>query len=183
MPQRTRRIVTGHDANGKAVVLIDGEAPNVKLRANTNIASTQLWVTDECPADISQDTDRAAREIGVAPPARGSVLRIVESPPLAGAQPAVDSAALRRDMGLPAEAEPARHPFMHRTRTVDYAIVLEGEIDMLLDEEEVHLRAGDVVVQQGTNHAWVNNGTRPCRIAFVLIDARELPAWGISPGS
>ena len=70
----------------------------------------------------------------------------------------------------------ARHPGMHRTRSVDYAIVLEGEIDMLLDEGEVHLQAGDVLVQQGTNHAWVNRGAAPCRIAFVLIDAKEIPA-------
>jgi uncharacterized cupin superfamily protein len=62
---------------------------------------------------------------------------------------------------------------MHRTRTVDYAIVMEGEIDMLLDDSEIHLRAGDVLIQQGTNHAWVNRGTKPCRIAFVLIDAME----------
>jgi uncharacterized cupin superfamily protein len=67
----------------------------------------------------------------------------------------------------------ARHAAMHRTRSVDYAIVLEGEIDMLLDDSEVHLTAGDVLVQQGTNHAWVNRGTRPCRMAFVLVDAKE----------
>ena len=66
---------------------------------------------------------------------------------------------------------------MHRTRSVDYAIVMCGEIDMLLDDSEVHLKADDVVVQQGTNHAWVNNGTRPCRIAFILVDAKEPAAW------
>jgi uncharacterized cupin superfamily protein len=81
-------------------------------------------------------------------------------------------------MGIdPATQGYMRHPHTHRTRSVDYAIVLEGEIDMLMDDTEVHVQAGDVLVQQGTNHAWVNNGTRPCRIAFVLIDAKEPPAW------
>jgi mannose-6-phosphate isomerase-like protein (cupin superfamily) len=83
--------------------------------------------------------------------------------------------AILREMGVE-EHGGARHPGMHRTRSVDYAIVVEGEIDMLLDDTEVHLRAGDVLVQQGTNHAWVNRGALPCRIAFVLIDAREIPA-------
>ena len=77
----------------------------------------------------------------------------------------------------PASGAGTRHPFTHRTRSVDYAIVLEGEIDMLLDDSEVHLRAGDILVQQGTNHAWVNNSKSVCRIAFVLIDAAEPPAW------
>lgn len=71
----------------------------------------------------------------------------------------------------------ARHANTHRTRTIDYAIVLDGEIDMLLDDTEVHLKAGDVLVQQGTNHAWVNNGAKPCRIAFILIDGNAPPAW------
>ena len=81
-----------------------------------------------------------------------------------------------RETGLPQGTEPGphpRHPLMHRTRSVDYAIVLAGEIDMLLDDSEVHLKAGNVVVQQGTNHAWVNRGRESCRIAFVLIDAEE----------
>jgi uncharacterized cupin superfamily protein len=76
-------------------------------------------------------------------------------------------------MGLSAGAAPGRHAFSHRTRSLDYAIVLAGEIDMLLDDSQVHLKAGDVLVQQGTNHAWVNNGAQTCRIAFVLIDAQE----------
>ena len=80
--------------------------------------------------------------------------------------------AVLAEMGI-ANQGVARHAGMHRTRSIDYAVVMEGEIDMLLDDSEVHLRAGDVLVQQGTNHAWVNRGSRPCRVAFVLIDARE----------
>jgi len=87
--------------------------------------------------------------------------------------------AIHREMGLGAQdhGAPARHPFTHRTRSIDYAFVLEGEIDMLLDDTEVHLRTGDILVQQGTNHAWVNNSQANCRIAFVLIDAQEPDAW------
>ncbi len=73
----------------------------------------------------------------------------------------------------PAKGLPPRHPMMHRTRSVDYAIIMAGEIDMLMDEGEVHLKAGDVVVQQATNHAWVNRSGKPCRVAFILMDSRE----------
>jgi mannose-6-phosphate isomerase-like protein (cupin superfamily) len=177
MTQPTRRVVTGHDDQGKAVVLIDAPAPNVKVRAASGLISTLLWVSDETPADISRHTDRAERTIGVAPPSNGSILRIVDFPPLADGSAGIDHAQVLRGMGLPEDAAPSRHAFTHRTRSLDYAIVLTGEIDMQLDDSEVHLKAGDVLVQQGTNHAWINNGTQICRIAFVLIDAEEPPAW------
>ena len=173
MTQPTRRVVTGHDAAGKAVVAIDGAAPNVRLRKATGLTSTLLWVTDEAPADVSGNADRAQREIGVAPPQRGSIFRIVDFPPSADFG-AVDNEAMAREMGIGrAGTAPALHGTMHRTRSVDYAVVISGEIDMLLDDSEVHLEAGDVLVQQGTNHAWVNRGNEVCRIAFVLIDAEE----------
>ena len=174
MAQPTRRVVTGHDAKGKAVILFDGAAPNAKLRKATGLVSTLLWVTEESPADVSGDADRAGREIGVAPPPRGSIFRIVDFPP-AAAFGAVDNAAMLREMGIGAGQSDARHASMHRTKSIDYAVVISGEIDMLLDDSEVHLKAGDVLVQQGTNHAWVNRGKENCRIAFVLIDAEDLP--------
>jgi mannose-6-phosphate isomerase-like protein (cupin superfamily) len=179
MVKPVRRVVTGHDASGKAVVLMDGAAPNQKLR-NTGLVSTLMWATDETPADISGASDRAERESGVAPPPAGSILRVVDFPPLtADAAAALDQASIHREMGLGAQGHgaPSRHPFTHRTRSIDYAFVLEGEIDMLLDDTEVHLRTGDILVQQGTNHAWVNNSTENCRIAFVLIDAQEPKGW------
>jgi mannose-6-phosphate isomerase-like protein (cupin superfamily) len=168
-----RRVVTGHDDTGKAIVMIDGPATNVKVRAAAGgLVSTLAWVTDETPANTSHTSDRAERDIGVAPPEGGSVFRIVDFPPLASGTGAIDHDAVLREMGLGgAHDRNARSPFMHRTRSIDYAIVMEGEIDMLLDDSEVHLKAGDVLVQQGTNHAWMNHGTVPCRIAFVLIDA------------
>ena len=152
---------------------MDGDAPNQKLR-QTGIVSTLLWVTDETPADISGGADRAAREIGVPPPPNGSILRVVDFPPESAATKA-DNAAILQEMGVAAGSAPVRHAHMHRTRSIDYAIVLSGEIDMLLDDSEVHLTAGDILVQQGTNHAWVNRGSEVCRIAFVLIDGKEAP--------
>jgi len=166
-----RRVVTGH-RDGRAAVLYDSAAPNQKLRQASGLVSTLVWVTDETPADLSGGADRAARDIGVPPPPNGSIFRVVDFPPEQGAR---SRDAILAEMGIK-EHGGARHATMHRTRSVDYAVVLEGEIDMLLDEGEVHLKAGDVLVQQGTNHAWVNRGTVPCRIAFVLIDAREFPA-------
>jgi mannose-6-phosphate isomerase-like protein (cupin superfamily) len=174
MAQPTRRVVTGHDARGRAVVLIDSDASNAKLRKATGLTSTLLWVTEESPADVSGNADRAEREIGVAPPPRGSIFRVVDFPPAADFG-AVDNAAMLREMGLGpgGSADGAGRATMHRTKSIDYAVVISGEIDMLLDDSEVHLGAGDVLVQRGTNHAWVNRGKENCRVAFVLIDANE----------
>lgn len=179
MTNPVRRIVTGHDGAGKSVVLIDRPAPNVRVRrAAGGLVSTLLWVTEESPASICGTADRAEREIGVAPPPRGSVFRIVDFPPLAEMS-AIDNEAVLREMGLAGHAPsapggaPSRHPLMHRTKSIDYAVVLQGEIDMLLDGSQIHLRAGDALVQQGTDHAWVNRSNATCRIAFVLIDAHE----------
>ena len=161
-----RRVVTGH-RGGKTVVLFDSAAPNQKLRQASGLVSTLLWTTDERPADVSGTGDRAAREIGVPPPPNGSIFRVVDFPPESGTR---SREAVLKEMGV-ADQGGARHHAMHKTPSVDYAVVLEGEIDMLLDASEVHLCAGDVLVQQGTNHAWVNRGSKPCRIAFVLVDA------------
>jgi mannose-6-phosphate isomerase-like protein (cupin superfamily) len=103
------------------------------------------------------------------------VFRIVEFAPITPEIESLDPGHMHGELAAnaPKRGLPPRHPLMHRTRTVDYAIVMEGEIDMLLDDGEIHLKAGDVLIQQGTNHAWVNRGSAPCRIAFVLIDALE----------
>ncbi len=178
MVRRTRRVITGHDDSGKAIVIADGPAPNAKMRQVTGLTSTLAWVTETTPADISTSADPTLQERGVAPPDNGTILRIVDFPPEPKTGPTIDNAAMKKEMGLDGHAsKPARHPYMHRTRSIDYAIVLEGEIDMLLDDSEVHLNAGDVLIQVGTNHAWVNKSDQPCRIAFVLIDANEPPAW------
>jgi mannose-6-phosphate isomerase-like protein (cupin superfamily) len=170
-----RRVVTTIDRNDKAVVLLDGPASNKKVRPGSGTVSRVLWVTGETPADLSGTADRGAVDIGIMPPRGGSVFRIVEFPPETEAMRNLDPNTMHASLGdgAPKRGRPPRHPAMHRTRTVDYAIVMSGEIDMLLDDSEIHLKAGDVLVQQGTNHAWVNRGSEPCRIAFILIDAKE----------
>lgn len=169
-----RRIVTGHDASGKAIVIHDGATPNKTVR-DTGVVSQVMWVTDETPARMVGDRDNADRKIGIPPGPMGSVFRFVDFPPARG-DDKLPNDHLARLLG-PDHAPskyPPRHPAMHRTRTIDYAIVISGEIDMLLDDSEVHVKAGDVVIQRGTNHAWVNRGSETCRIAFILIDG-ELP--------
>ena len=173
--EEVRRVVTVVDRDGKAVVLFGGDNPHKIVRPNRSTISRLLWTTDETPADISGTADRAAVNVGIAPSAGGSIFRIVDVPPTPPEIDALGHDHLQRQLAdhVPKRSRPPRHPLMHATRTVDYAIVMEGEIDMLLDDSEIHLKAGDVLIQQGTNHAWVNRGTEPCRIAFVLIDAKE----------
>jgi len=176
MARPVRRIVTGHRADGRSTVLMDSAAPNVKQRRAGN-ASTLLWVTQECPADISGVADRAAADVAVPPPPCGSIFRVAEFPPHTGGE-VREHATVLRDFGIGADVargHPPRHPAIHRTRTIDYVIVLEGEIDLLLDDGEVRLAAGDVVVQRGTNHAWINRGNSVCRLGMVFIDAMEPP--------
>lgn len=183
MDHRIRRIVTGHDASGKAIIEMDGPAPNQKIREGTGFVSTLVWVTDETPARLDLRQDRADRTMGVPPPPHGSVLRVVEFPPVTKESESISQAELLKTMGASHNAkdgQPARHAFMHRTASVDYVFVMSGEIDMLLDDSEVHLKAGDIMVQQGTNHAWVNRSSQMCRIAFVLIDAID-PLKTITP--
>ncbi len=173
-----RRIVTGHDADGKAVILIDAPTPYVNQRGEGNVTQL-LWITNESPADLSHTRDQAAQKTGVPPPKSGSICRIVDFAPIKGELPhGVDHEAILKQMGIdPATQGYQRHLYTHRTRSIDYAIVMDGEIDMLLDDTEVHCKAGDVLVQQGTNHAWVNKSGKPCRICFVLIDSQDPPAW------
>ena len=168
-----RRVVTKLDPSGKAVVMIDERTRLTTSRLPTLVAN--LWVTDKSLPDFTSTDDRGKTKTGIQPPKSGSVFRVVEfAPESAGGHP-TDPNFMMKVVGAdaPAKGLPPRHPMMHRTRTLDYAIVLSGEIDMLLDEGEVHVKAGDVVVQQATNHAWVNRGHEPCRIAFVLIDSQE----------
>jgi naringenin degradation protein FdeH len=173
--EKVRRVVTTVDQTGAAVVLLDGDSPRKRPKSKHGTESQVLWVTDRAPAEIGGTVDRAAIDIGIPPPPAGSIFRIVDFHPLPPEVEKLDPNYQQQIIGEhePSKGRPPRHPLMHRTRSVDYAIVMKGEIDMLLDEGEIHLKAGDVLIQQGTNHAWVNRGTEPCRIAFVLIDAAE----------
>jgi mannose-6-phosphate isomerase-like protein (cupin superfamily) len=172
-PGTVRRVVTTIDKNDKAVVLFDSENPHRFVRPGKGNISNLLWVTPGSPAPLDGTADRAAVSIGTSPPPGGSVFRIMDYPPVTPEMEKMDLTARQKELAHePAiKGLPPRHPFMHRTRTIDYVIILSGEIDMLLDDSEIHLKAGDVLVQQGTNHAWVNRGTEVCRIAFVLVDA------------
>jgi mannose-6-phosphate isomerase-like protein (cupin superfamily) len=178
LSNNVRRVVTTVDENEKAVVLFDSDNPHTVARPDRPTVSRLLWVTGETPADISGPADRAALamgKIGISPPPGGSVFRIVDFKPMGPEVDKLSSDHMHHQLGGEATKRglPPRHPFMHRTRTIDYAIVMEGEIDMLLDDSEIHLKAGDVLIQQATNHAWVNRGTETCRIAFILIDSKE----------
>ncbi len=171
-----RRVVTTVDKSDKAVVLFDGANPHKKVRPHAQTVSRVIWVTDQAPADITGTADRGAVEIGIQPPRNGIGIPHRRVP--AGDRRDAQSRSQHHASRASATARPSADcrrgiPAMHRTRTIDYAVVMAGEIDMLLDDSEIHLKAGDVLVQQGTNHAWVNRGTEPCRIAFVLIDSKE----------
>lgn len=169
-----RRVVTGHDADGKAVIIFDGAAPNVRIRDNGG-GSSALWRTTSTPADNTGSDDAVVGQIPLVPPEGGSVFRIVEFAPEGAAEADEAAGSLARALGAHVpEGGALRHPGSHRTDSIDYAVVISGEIDMWLDDEadDVHLGPGDIVVQRGTNHAWVNRGTEPCVMAFVLIDAK-----------
>ena len=169
-----RRVVTGLDANSKAIVLFDSRLP---LNPGPyGIAGLNLWITDSYPAGFSFKDDPAVKPIGISPPDNGTKFRVVEFPPLdSAAEAKMEPNFLQKTVGgrAPNRGLPVMHPLMHRTRSVDYAVVLSGEIDMMLDDSVVRLKPGDVVIQQATNHAWINRGTQPCRILFVLMDAKQ----------
>ena len=168
-----RRVVTKLDASGKAVVMIDERARLTAPRPPNYAAN--IWVTDKSLPDFSSTDDRGKAKIGLVPPKSGTAFRIVDFAPESQGEQPTDMNHMMKIVGpeAPKKGLPPRHPMMHRTRTLDYAIILSGEIDMLLDDSEVHLKAGDVLVQQATNHAWVNRSGKPCRVAFILMDSQE----------
>ena len=162
MALNVRRIVTGHDQSGKAIVASDERIAGTSAPARPYISRVEIWSTDKMPVDNSEGAAAEAQKKGFVVrhnyvgSGQGTVVRITEFAP-----------------GAP--------KFMHRTETVDYAILLSGECDLELDDgKTVHMAAGDIVVQRGTMHAWVNNGAVPCVFAFILIDADPVEAGGQS---
>ena len=174
MGRKIRRVVTGHDENGVAKVIMDGDATAILEReSRPGVTLTNLWQNEKTPAQMERHDDPVDGPLILHPPKNGAIFRIVQFDP---EDPEIlktlDGVTAFAAMGAGANVvQGARHPFMHRTDTLDYAVILTGEIYMLMDEEEILLKAGDTVVQQGTNHAWSNRGTEPCQIAFILIDA------------
>lgn len=178
MARPTRRIVTGHDAEGRSLILKDGLAPAIfEPKARPGEAITELWRTGAAPAsnrgaDDPADAPPTAPQL--MPPKHGTVFRIVDFPPDAQVKDA-DPAKLFAEFGAAAaHAKDGRHAMMHKTATVDYALVLEGEIVAVMDVGETVMQAGDVLIQRGTNHSWANRSNKPCRIAFILVDAEPL---------
>jgi mannose-6-phosphate isomerase-like protein (cupin superfamily) len=175
-----RRIVTGHDADGNARVVSDAPPGRVvQLGGQGGPTFFEVWNTRETPALIDRRSDEPIESgLTLAPPKAGTRIRVIDFPPEGQDIRALDEAGARQAFGAMGGAAAAQfkqgasHPLMHRTQTVDYGIVLEGEITLILDHEETTIRAGDIVVQRGTNHAWANRSKRSCRIAFVLIDGQ-----------
>lgn len=177
---RVRRVVTGHDQNGKAIVVSDGPAPAIHTNPlRPGHWTTDVWRTGATPAPIpghaSDPTGGPRKQM---PPKNGTVVRIADFLPESEALRKLDPQSAKQVFAAMGNEHAStfgssgRHPMMHRTETIDYAIVLSGEITLILDDTEVTLRAGDVVVQCGTNHAWSNRSDQPCRIAFILIDGK-----------
>jgi hypothetical protein len=171
-------VVTGHDAEGKSTFLSDGLAPNVKEMASMpGLALTDLWETKGAPARNEGGADNADRPVRLEPPRNGTILRIVEFPPDSQWRNRADARAAFDSIG--AGHAPDRHsadPMMHKTATVDYIIVLKGEIYAIMDKGETLLKPGDILVQRGTNHSWSVRGSEPCIIAAVLVSAAPLGA-------
>jgi mannose-6-phosphate isomerase-like protein (cupin superfamily) len=178
MPKQIRRVVTGHDAAGRSTFIIDAVTPHVFQRSKGSAIVHELWETAATPADNRGNADAIARDHRLPPPQSGSVFRVIEYPP--------DSqrlAAIAREEALPddgsgraaaTDRNSPRHAGFHKTAAIDYAIVLSGEIYAMMDDGEVLLKAGDVLVQRGTNHAWSNRTEEPAVVAFVLIDAEPM---------
>jgi len=177
MPGDVRRIVTGHDSEGNAVIASDGRSPRVIDVSGRGTVFHEIWHTDAMPVPIPQANEEPQEEgLKLPPPKNGVRIRVVDfppEPPDMKFDPA-QSKELFAQMGA-REASTHKaggHPFMHRTETVDYGIVLEGEIVLMVDKGETLCRPGDIVIQRGTNHAWSNRSGKPARMAFVLIDGK-----------
>ena len=152
MPLQVRRVVTGHDKDGRAIVQIDEVSQNLRS-ARPGATACVIWTSEGFPIDNTGTQDEGLRETGTTHE-NGTVFRILE-------------------------LQPGNIPRVHRTDSLDYAVIMKGEIDMELETGEItHLKAGDVVVQRGTVHNWINNGTEPCVIAFVLIAAKPVEIGG-----
>ena len=183
------RVVTGHDADGKARVAHDGPLPTVvELKALPGTVFHEVWSTTGAPAAVDNGPDPTTGPLMLPPPAHGTRIRFVDIPPdtaeflAQGAARMHDAFEQIGDAKASTVRADSPHPLMHRTESVDYGIVIDGEMTLVLDEGEVLLKPGSVVVQRGTNHAWANRSGRPCRMLFILVDGRYDPAIAAALG-
>ncbi len=177
------RVVTGHDNEGKAIVVSNGPLPHIaEIKAIPGTVFHEVWCTTGAPAPVDNGVDPTVGPLKLPPPKLGTRIRFVDIPPdtadyLAnGAQRMKDAFAQIGDEKASTVQAHSPHPLMHRTESVDYGIVIEGEMTLVLDDSEVLLEVGSVVVQRGTNHAWANRSDKPCRMLFVLVDGAFEPS-------
>lgn len=176
------RVVTGHDADGKAIVVINGRLPTIReLQAVPGMIFHEVWETQGMPAPVDNRADPTTGPLMHGPPKHGTRIRFVDLPPDTDYLAEVDARmkALFEEVnnveGLTTKAN-SLHPMMHRTEAIDYGIVIEGEITLVLDDSEVKLKPGAVVVQRGTNHAWANRSGKVSRMLFIQIDGQYEPS-------
>jgi mannose-6-phosphate isomerase-like protein (cupin superfamily) len=179
------RVVTGHDQYGKAIVTSNGPLPNVvELAAIPGTLFHEVWSTSATPATIGNDADPTTGSLVLPPPELGTRIRYVDIPPdtaeflAQGASRMKDAFGEIGDAAASTVKAGSPHPLMHRTESIDYGVVIEGEITLVLDDSEVVLRKGSVVVQRGTNHAWANRSQTSCRMLFILVDGKYDRAIG-----
>lgn len=177
------RVVTGHDADGRAIVTSDGALPTVvEVAAIPGTVFHEVWSTEATPARVDNGADPTLGPLRLPPPGHGTRIRFVDIPPdtadfLAGGAARMQDAFTQiGDSAASTVRADSPHPLMHRTESVDYGVVIEGELTLVLDVGEVALRRGSVVVQRGTNHAWANRSGAVCRMLFVLVDGAFDPA-------
>ncbi|MFP4004719.1 MAG: cupin domain-containing protein [Alphaproteobacteria bacterium] len=171
-----RRVITGHDARGRSIIEHDGPPANV-IEAN-GAGLAEIWTADRVPAPTANPEDPAAGEVRLEPPEGGVKVRwfsVAPEPDGMSAEEREEAAAFgfAAVHASHARVDTSRHPMMHKTETLDYIILLKGEVTLLVDEGEVDLKPGDVVVQRATNHAWVNKGSEPALLIAVLIDGES----------
>jgi len=171
------RVVTGHDADGKAVVSSNGRLPSViEVLAIPGTMFHEVWNTSASPAPIDNGPDPTVGPLRLPPPKLGTRIRFVDIPPdtiefiARGAARMHEAFTQIGHVAASTVQADSPHPLMHRTESVDYGVVIEGEITLVLDDSEVLLKVGSVVIQRGTNHAWANRSGKPCRMLFVLVD-------------
>jgi mannose-6-phosphate isomerase-like protein (cupin superfamily) len=176
MSEGVRRVVTGHDAEGKSIIVSDSGAPHVfRPEHRPGVAIHTLWAEDALPAAIGGPEETVHGQLGIEPPVGGCTFRVNEYPPEADWIDGIDREVARANFAqlgaahAADESDDPPHPLMHKTKSVDLAIVLSGEIHMVLDDGETLLKTGDTVIQRGTNHAWSNRSDAPCRMMFVML--------------
>ena len=179
------RVVTGHDANGKAIVSSNGALPTVaEIQAIPGTIFHEVWCTAQTPVVVNNGPDPSLGPLMLPPPKQGTRIRFVDIPPdtpdlLANGASQMKAAFSQiGDVAASTVKAGSPHPLMHRTETVDYGIVIEGALTLVLDDSEVELQVGSVVVQRGTNHAWANRSGKPCRMLFILVDGAYEPSIG-----